>query len=170
MKQDTQVARPTASLDADNLAYTHLLEAEVWKQSIRRAALAIAADRAQRQSVLKWDVSHDRPPTSQLGGLRGQISQSLQGEGANTAIGWLDHLQENTKRAGKWPVGAIDAVRLLLHDPTQVWAVLECREWPTLTDGAKDRLRRELWPLAVRALVDACIRAHKREVEVKHGA
>jgi CRISPR-associated protein Csx10 len=107
---------------------------------------------------------------SQLGGLRGQISQLLQGEGANTAIGWLDHLQENTKRAGKWPVGAIEAVRDLLNEPMQVWAVLDCAEWTTLTDGAQDRLKRELWPLAVRTLVDASIRAHKREVEVKHGA
>jgi CRISPR-associated protein Csx10 len=170
VKLDKQPVSHCGSLDADNLAYAQLLEAEVYKQLIRRSALAIAADPARRQGVLKWDVSHDRPPMSQLGGLRGQISQLLQREGANTTIGWLDHLQENTKRAGKWPDGAINAVRVLLQQPGRVWEILDCQQWPTLTDGAKDRLKRELWPLAVRTLVDACIRAHKREVEVKHGA
>jgi hypothetical protein len=41
VKQDKQPVSPSASLDANNLAYTHLLEAEAWKQFIRRAALAI---------------------------------------------------------------------------------------------------------------------------------
>lgn len=177
VKQDTQAARPPESLDADNLVYAHLLEAEVWKQFIRRAALTIASVGQKREATFRWRIVRDRteqarsqPPMSQLGGLRGQISQLLRREGANTAIGWLDHLQENTRRAGKWPDGAINAVRVLLHDPTQVWAVLDWAEWPTLTDGAQDRLRREFRLLAVRTLVDACIRAHKREVEVKHGA
>lgn len=170
VKQNNQHAGPPASLDADNLAYAYLLEAEVWKQCIRRAALAIAADRARRQEVLKWDVAHNRPPMSQLGGLRGQISQLLQREGANTASGWLVHLQENSKRAGKWPDGAINALRVLLQQSGRVWEILDCQQWPTLTDGAQDRLMRELWPLAVRTLVDACIRAHKREVEGNHGA
>jgi CRISPR-associated protein Csx10 len=170
VNQNNQHARPTAPLDSDTLAHANLLEAVVWKQFIRRAALAIAADQAQRQGVLKWDVSHDRPPMSQLGGLRGQISQLLQCEGAITTIGWLDHLQENTKRAGNWPNGAINAVRVLLQQPGRVWEILDCKQWPTLTDGAQDRLKRELWPLSVRTLVDACIRAHKREVEVTHGA
>lgn len=166
---DRPVGSPEA-LDDENAAYARLLEAEAWKQFIRRAALAIAADHARRQDLLKWNVADNRPPMSQLGGLRSQASQLLQREAVNTAIGWLNHLQDKPNRERKWPEGAINAIRELLQAETRVWDVLECHEWPTLTDGAENRLRRELWPLAVRTLVDACIRAHKREVEVKHGA
>ncbi|MFO0878141.1 MAG: RAMP superfamily CRISPR-associated protein [Gemmataceae bacterium] len=170
VKQQHQPAGPLTSLDADNLACAHLLEAEVWKQGIRRAALGIAADRARRQDVLRWDVGSSRPPMSQLGGLRSQISQLLQREGATTAISWLEHLKQNKKREGKWPDGAIHALLALLRQPERVWEILDYQQWSTLTEGAQDRLKRDLWPLAVRTLIDACIRAHKREVEVKHGA
>jgi CRISPR-associated protein Csx10 len=170
----TAVATPAPELEATYAEYAHRLERVVWKQEIRRAALEIAANRTRRHESLKWDVTHDKPSMSQIGGLRGQLAR-LRSEGdVQPIIGWLDHLAENPKRAEKWPRGAISRVRDLLGQRERIWDTLKCEGWPTLTQGAGDRLRKELWSLAVRTLFDACIRAHKRELEslreVRHGA
>jgi CRISPR-associated protein Csx10 len=34
-----------------------------------------------------------------------------------------------------------------------------------LTEGGERRLKQNLWAETVRALVDACVRAHKRDLE-----
>jgi CRISPR-associated protein Csx10 len=150
------------------------LEREVWKQEIHRAALGVAAGRSRRQDELKWDVLADKPPMSQLGGLRVQLARLRDDADARPVIEWLDHLAANPRRNEKWPGGAIDRVRDLLSRRGRVWEALKCEDWPTLTEGAGNRLRAELWPLAVRTLFDACVRAHKRDLEsareVKHGA
>jgi CRISPR-associated protein Csx10 len=146
-----------------------LLEREVWKNRIRRGALAIAADRTRRQALLKWGVQNDRPPMSQLGSLRGQVAQLRGAADAQAILAWLDHLAANDRRREKWPNGAIGKVRDLVEKPAGVWLELTAQDWPTLTDGAKERLREELWALAVRTLIDACIRAHKRDLETREG-
>jgi CRISPR-associated protein Csx10 len=154
----------TSALPASDV-YARLLEREVWKQEIRRTALQIAGNRTHRQDALKWDAKHDKPSMSQLGGLRGQLAQ-LRGEADVQAIvGWLDQLAQNPRRAKNWPRDAIGRVRDLLGQRQQVWDKIKCEDWPTLTEGAATRLRNELWCLAVRTLFDACIRAHKRELE-----
>jgi CRISPR-associated protein Csx10 len=180
MNDQMKSATPPPALDAAHVEYARRLEREVWKQEIRRAALRIAADRIRRQEALKWDVKANKPPMSQLGALRGQIAR-LRGDADVPAIlGWLNHLAGNPKREEKWPRGAITCIRGLIGEEERVWDMLQGADWPTLTEEAAAsgqaavRLRAQLWPLAVRTLFDACIRAHKRELEaareVKHGA
>jgi CRISPR-associated protein Csx10 len=101
---------------------------------------------------------------SQLGGLRGQVARLREAGDLPAILDWLRHLAENRTRAGKWPAGAIDRVRELLEDHGRVWELFRFADWPTLT-GEADRLRAGLWPLAVRTLLDACVRAHKRDLE-----
>ncbi len=170
----TNAATPAPELEATYAEYAHRLERVVWKQEIRRAALEIAANRTRRQEAIKWDVTHDKPSMSQLGGLRGKLARLRSAADVQPITGWLDHLAENPKRDEKWPRDAIRRVRDLLVQRERIWDTLQCEGWPTLTQGAADRLRKELWALAVRTLTDACIRAHKRELEsvreVRHGA
>lgn len=170
----TCAAAPPPTLEATHGEYARQLEREVWKQEIRRAALEIASKRLRRQDELKWDVTHDKPSMSQLGGLRGQLAQLRDEADVQPIVGWLDHLAKNPKRNEKWPSGAIGCIRDLLKQRQRIWDTLKCDGWPTLTEGASDRLRTELWSLAMRTLLDACIRAHKRDLEsmreVKHGA
>jgi CRISPR-associated protein Csx10 len=160
-------------------AYARRIEREAWREEVRRRALAVAADRRLRQQTLRWDVQRDRPPMSQLGGLRDALALLRSPADAPRSLAWLDALEGNQRRRDKWPPGALAVVRRLLEDEQGVWEVLGGAEtavpWPTLTAGAERRLRAELWTLGVRALVDACVRAHKREREgigevASHGA
>ena len=56
--------------------YARLLETELWKQEIGRAAQALAADGHRRATVLAWKAGSKQgePPMSQLGGLRAQLA------------------------------------------------------------------------------------------------
>lgn len=91
---------------------------------------------------------------------------------------WFQEWCRDRSSAGPWPtgdrelsqLGALDRLGLLLTDPEQVWRILDCpaersTSWPTVTEGAGRELRDRLWPLAVRSLVEACVRARKRELD-----
>jgi CRISPR-associated protein Csx10 len=153
-------------------AFARLIERECWKQEIRRACLAFANSAQNRRDTLGWVARGEQgqPPMSQLGGLRGQLTR-LRGANDVTAIqAWLAHLEANTRRRDRWPNGSIGLVRQFLTDTQQIWNVLNPSSWPTLTNNSQAELRQELWALAVRTFFDACIRAHKRELEVANGA
>ena len=150
--------------------YASLLEREVWKQEIRRECLKIAGDEGRRQPLLHWKSR--QPPMSQLGSLRGQLAQLRSPADAPVVLGWLDHLASNPRRRDKWPDESLPMIRNLLSDPGQIWKIIDTSKWPTLIVGATTRLQQELWALAVRTVFDACIRAHKRDLErqeVSHG-
>ncbi len=100
---------------------------------------------------------------SQLGGLRGQLALLRGADDRQRVIDWLDHLAGNNRRKDKWP--SIPKVKAFIEIATRIWEIIVTTSWPTLTEGAAARLRVELWPLAVRTFFDACIRAHKRELE-----
>ncbi len=155
--------------------YARRLEVDAWKQEIRRAGLTIAGDVEQRQRLLHWRPRGEQgqPPMSQLGGLRGHLAQMRSPTDVQSVLGWLDHLAANRRRAEKWPGQSLQEVRNILGSPGRIWEIIDTSGFPVLTDGAATRLPRELWALAVRTLFDACIRAHKRELEgreVPHGA
>jgi CRISPR-associated protein Csx10 len=162
----------TTSIPANDpaFAFARLLERECWKQEIRRACLAIASDRDRRQQLLGWRAVGDlgEPPMSQLGGLRGQLALLRVTADRLRVIDWLDHLAANSRRKDKWP--SISKVKAIIEEDPRIWEIIISTSWPTLTQGAEAQLRRELWPLAVRTFFDACIRAHKRELEVPSGA
>ncbi len=105
---------------------------------------------------------------SQLAGLRAAVGALAAPADASGARAWLDGVREVKNRRDKWPQGALDAVHALLTDPEQVWSALDNGgrlERVVLTETGSACLRRELWAEAVRALVFACVRAHKRAAE-----
>lgn len=153
-------------------AFARLLERECWKQEIRRACLAVAGDASCRQRLLRWTPRGEQgqPPMSQLGGLRGQVTRLRGADDVTAILAWMAHLETNTRRRDRWPNGSIGLVRQFLTDTQRIWNELNPSSWPTLTTNAQAELRQELWALAVRTFFDACIRAHKRELEVASGA
>jgi CRISPR-associated protein Csx10 len=78
-------------------------------------------------------------------------------------LNWLDHLKGNSRRKDKWP--SVDKVRDFIQSDSRIWDVIKTDDWPTITANGQSQLREELWVLAVRTFFDACIRAHKRELE-----
>jgi CRISPR-associated protein Csx10 len=160
-------SKETQKMDETSLKFARLIETECWKQEIRRACLALAADAGQREALLGWVAKGDQgqPPMSQLGGLRGQLAMLRSVSNRPQVIGWLDHLASNSCRKEKWP--SIPKVKAFVESDTRIWEIINPSSWPTLTTNAQAELRQELWALAVRTFFDACIRAHKRELE-KH--
>ncbi len=160
---------PTVALiDEGRPAYTAAcrLEEEVWREAVRRSALGFAAKPENRQGVLKW--TGKKPPMSQLGALRDAVRSLQEPASAETILrGWLRGVKETKNRRDKWPDGALAAIGDLLSDKGLVWQYLreQCpNEWHTpLTTDAEDRLEEKLWAVAVRSLIDACVRVHKRE-------
>lgn len=147
--------------------YARTLEREHWRHEIYRAALGKAAEATLRSRALGWSTTKrgGEPPMSQLGGLREQLARLLAPGDERQVLGWLEHLRDNQRRSEKWPPGSLESIEKVLTDPRQVWELLQPADLSTLTADGEQVLRKELWPLAVRALFDACIRAHKRELE-----
>lgn len=151
------------------LAAARVLEEQVWRETIRRAALAFAAKDDKVRSYFHW--TDRKPPMSQLGALRDAV-RSLRDLASAAAIkdGWLRGVQATVNRRDKWPASALQSIDDLLTDPMIVWNEMRAacaQEWYTLTDGAEAEMENKLWALAVRSLVDACVRAHKRRQDEK---
>jgi CRISPR-associated protein Csx10 len=165
-------SKGTQAMDEASHQFARRIETECWKQEIRRACLAVAADARQRKELLGWVAKGEQgqPPMSQLGGLRGQLMRLRAREHVAAILDWLRHLEANARRRDRWPNGSIESIRQFLTDTQRLWNTLNPSAWPTLTANAQTELRRDLWALAVRTFFDACIRAHKRELEVASGA
>lgn len=152
-------------MDKDTVYFARLIERECWKREIRRACLAVAADGNRRQELLGWTAEggQGKPPMSQLGGLRGQLALLRSRNDRSQVLNWLDHLKDNNRRKDNWP--SVDMVRDFIQSDSRIWDVIKKDDWPTITANGQSQLREELWALAVRTFFDACIRAHKRELE-----
>jgi len=86
-------------------------------------------------------------------------------------VNWLEHLKATKNRRDEWPPGSLERVRSLIENDGLVWSFLQVdfSRLVLTSDGMRD-LKHELWADAVRALVDACVRAHKRDLEgVRNG-
>ncbi|MCS6852478.1 MAG: hypothetical protein NZ700_15050, partial [Gemmataceae bacterium] len=164
-QQDIPSTRNLPSMDASTQEYAQRIERDCWIQEIRRKCLAIAADSTKRRELLGWVArgQQGQPPMSQLGGLRGQLTFLRSRADREQVTDWLKRLEHNPRRAEKWP--SIMNVKKFLTEEGAIWQVIDPHSWPTLTEGAHQRLQKELWALAVRTFFDACIRAHKRELE-----
>jgi CRISPR-associated protein Csx10 len=160
MKPEKGSTIPEAPIPAGDPAhgFARLLEEEAWRGEIRRAALRVA--NTDRVSVLG-----PKPPRmSQLGSLR-ELLGVLGQPKDRRVLDWFEHLKKNARRSSQWQ-STQQGVRNLLEDEGQVWRLLQDgKEWPTLTAEGKSKLPRDLWALAVRTLIDACIRVHKRATE-----
>jgi len=146
--------------------FVHAIEREVWRAEIRRAALRLAVSSDGRGELLRWSPDQDKPPMSQLGALRNAVALLQAPVDARRVTEWLEHLNKVPRRADKWTNNAIRQVRRLLSEPELVWTELQAAEkWPKIHKDAAAALKEELWPLAIRVLIDACVRAHKRALD-----
>lgn len=179
---DPLTKKPVKKGDA-TFAYAHLIETEALRHEFQRAAIGKASTAQGRTEALgikiekKNGEKESRPPMSQLGGLRSAIGQlrstddvaKLTTEEENKK-GWLDHLEKKEKDAPhpKWPPGSIGKIRALVKEPTKVWSLLGIKfDDFRLTETSEAELKNALWAETVRALVDACVRAQKRDTEPK---
>ncbi len=156
---------PSQTLSEHDMKFARLIEKECWRQEIRKKCLSIANDAAKRKEQLGWvaEEPQGRPPMSQLGAFREQLAMLHSTADRGRVLDWFDHLKSNKRRKDKWP--SVDNVKRFLESPDQIWTLLSCSEWPTLTENAANELKQELWAYAIRTFFDACIRAHKRQLE-----
>lgn len=157
-----------SKISRDNLElfkFARLLERESWKREIRQACLTFANSPGERKNKLGWVAKGEQgqPPMSQLGGLRGQLALLRSEKDRKQVLDWLVHLEKNSRRKEKWP--NIQQVKDLIESEGKIWEIINPDQWPTLTANGEKDLKQELWALAVRTFFDACIRAHKRELE-----
>lgn len=62
----------------------------------------------------------------------------------------------------------LDDIKNLVTDFNKIWQILDVDELSkglTITENGKTKLQADLWAEAVRTLVDAMIRSHKRDLE-----
>jgi CRISPR-associated protein Csx10 len=111
---------------------------------------------------------------SQLGALRSIINRLQEPERPNQTsgvVGWLNHLKQTPNREKKWLDRSLEQIESLICNPETVWQLLANSgnevdlSKLTLIERSDSGLKRRLWAEAVKTLVDACIRAHKRDLE-----
>lgn len=158
-----------AALTGEDKEVAKQLEEAAWRDELRRAILATAGEPERRTKIL--GVRRDNegrwsPSFSQLGALREAFSRLREETDRPTMQGWLKRLGDtrNEEKRRGWE-SALKEVRRLVDEPEHVWGVLnwQAAVLLTLTEGGEARLKNLLWADAVRGLVDACIRAHRRE-------
>jgi CRISPR-associated protein Csx10 len=171
--------KPASAASGD---YARLIESEGWRKEIRRRSLALAESEDWRTAHLGFIFTRDdgqpnsKPTTSQLGALRstfGQLRNQHASEKDNPVGKWISTIKQ---REQKWPDG-LGKISKLCTDGQEIWTLLEKdaqeKAWPTvwqeltITPDGEGVLKNELWAEAVRTLLDACIRAHKRQLEEK---
>ncbi|MFM7885408.1 MAG: hypothetical protein ACKPCM_01655, partial [Pseudanabaena sp.] len=170
---------PTGDLLANTNAplwkYARIIEKAAWQDAIRRASLRFAAKKDKCREML--GIKGDKPTMSQLGSLRSIIGQLKQPE-TQTLRGvvtiWIEnhlkYIDEKGREKGKWAgKDKLEPIQKLVSDKDEVWKRLatDSEEFKrlTLTETGEENLKKELWVEAVQTLVDACIHAHKRDLE-----
>jgi CRISPR-associated protein Csx10 len=163
-------------LESSMREFAEQIETTAWREELQRAVLLIADDKAQRLQIFGFEKG-SRPSMSQIGGLRSVISRMRKFADGKYVVSWLTHLEETNNRLERWAPnqqaakGKLGRIKDLITQDSKVWLILSEAEskgtnvWqspPTLV-RTKEELQKELWAEAVRALFDACARAHKRE-------
>lgn len=156
------------------------IENAVWREELQLAVLKMAMDKDERNKIFGFDLQEQRPPMSQIGGLRSVISRLHSSEGADKELilSWLRNLEKTSNRLNAWAKDnegkakkKIENIAELIRDEKpefNVWQRLgdSWREPQKLTN--RD-LKKEFWAEAVRSLFDACARAYKRDLEKAEG-
>ncbi len=148
--------------------YARLIERAAARNEMRRNAPGFAAARDNRQKALGIEIhgQKSKPRMSQLGSLRSQLIRLQSTADKPRILDWLNHLEQTPNRRDEWPVGSLKRISELLTQTERVWELLNI-DFPNLTlvKDEVEELKQELWAEAVRALVDACVQAHKRDLE-----
>ncbi|RME54073.1 MAG: hypothetical protein D6795_04675, partial [Deltaproteobacteria bacterium] len=153
-------------LTPEEEAYARRIEEACWREALQRAVLVATESGEKREEIL--GIAGNEPPMSQLMALRG-VLQRITGGDCTPVRQWLDHLEKTPNRRDKWPQGARKKIRDLLEDRDAVWQLLEGHgAWsdPPSLVRTSEKMREVFRIEALQSLVDAAIRAHKRELEV----
>ncbi|WP_029682029.1 RAMP superfamily CRISPR-associated protein [Picosynechococcus sp. NKBG15041c] len=153
--------------------YARIIETAAWRKAIENKALAIAANESERQEILGIKIigEESHPSMSQLGSLRATVRRLKKPQDRNKVISWLTALESVSNREKKWDKtdqGLTKIKDLVLEKNSNlIWDYFKNIDWEkiTITQGGEQALKDELWAEAVRTLVDAIIRGHKRDLE-----
>lgn len=154
--------------------YARLIEEAAWRTVIEQKSLGIAADAENRKRILGIEIagSDSCPPMSQLGGLRSAFRHLTSRTDANSISRWVEAIQKVDNRKNKWLPGSLEKIHSLATEDERVWQELESYNKEIgnfddliITQNGKAELKATLWVEAVKTLVDAMIRAHKRDLE-----
>lgn len=159
--------QPISQSDS-SFGYARTVEIAAWREAIESKALAIAADSNERKKILgiKIDGEKSYPSMSQLGGIRSNLRKLQSNDDIPSMKIWIESLI--AKRAEKWEKtdDGLNKISCLVTDPNFVWTHLDLDvQGLVITVNGADQLKAKLWAEAVRTLVDAIIRAHKRDLE-----
>jgi CRISPR-associated protein Csx10 len=169
---NTNNQNDSSSLDNSqdpNFIYARYIEKATWRKEIQRKALHLAATPESREQIL--GINSKSPTMSQLGALRSVIRTLTQTETANqtnVVVRWLAHLRNTPNRKEKWTEASLREIQNLVTNRQTVWNHLNIDKDIsdiTMTQNAQHQLKQELWSEAVQTLVDAIVRAHKRNEE-----
>ena len=159
-------------MENDEYEYARLIEKQAWREAILQKALALASDSDKRKEILGVDVSEEGesiPAMTQLGRLRSIIRKLQNKDDKTKLISWLDSIKEKEKKnpnSKKWGNDKLEIIRKLVNDKRKIWQHLSLPyDELTVTLQGTTKLQEELWAEAIRTLVDAIIRAHKRSLE-----
>ncbi len=158
----------TNQVPDDVFKYARLIEKAAWREAIQSQALAIAQNPQTRQEVLGIKINGEDscPPMSQLGGLRSVMGKLRKRDDRSAITSWITALENVENRREKWPGNSLKQIKDLVTDTHKIWQILNLDSKKlTLTDDGTSKLQATLWAEAVRTLVDAMIRAHKRDLE-----
>ncbi len=164
------------------------VEDAAWRAAIKDAAFRFSVSEERRKNGLSW-TPHPRPrgtpPMSQLGTLR-TVMGDFKDRDLARVENWLERIARKNPDSNAWNRKAKgddrtpkDKLQALLTEDSAVWNLLEGTHGNG--DGDKDVAARRVWPAlpvrddrtlkaafrleAVRALILASIRAHKRDLE-----
>lgn len=179
--------RPNASITTEKRSFLlsmsgtfdfgRMIEREAVRREIERRVLAFADTLDKRTEALGIKIDNKKaeslPPLSQLGALRSIVARLRSDNDSDKQRfnSWFGQLEMTDNRAEKWPGGkkengSFQKIYSLINVPSRVWSLLDLG-WQDLiiTETGRRDLEKELWAEAVRALVDACVRKQKRDIE-----
>jgi CRISPR-associated protein Csx10 len=151
--------------------FARQIEITAWRKELQRAVLLFADDEKRRKGTFGFEYHNGDsiPPFSQIGGFRSVMARLTHGS-KNSVTEWLDNLEKTRNRISKWdanknPEAAkkkTSAIRRLINDENEIWSQLNW-DAPERLVRSEPEIEQELWAEAVRALFDACARAHQRK-------
>jgi CRISPR-associated protein Csx10 len=175
-KSSSNTEKPPSLSDSFNFEsaanYANLIQKQAWKTAIDKKALELAADKKDREKILglgfeeRGNLRKSKPSLTQLGALK-SVLRKLEKPGESLVVGWIESVKKVTNRKEEWGK-SLGKVEDLVTKEGTAWQYLELQKlYPelTITKNGPDVLKRDFWSYAVWTLVDACVRAHKRDLE-----
>jgi CRISPR-associated protein Csx10 len=177
---DNLSKRKLSEKDTD-FNYARIIEKIAWQDTIHKAALFLANDKDSRYNILGIKLETEegkqekisKPSMSQMGSLRSILSK-LKSPSDETVNSWIKNRRDKWFQENDVSRKSLNKISDLVTKDNNIWEYLndglEKIKHPkfseiVITKEGESFLKNNLWVDAVKILVDACIRAHKRELE-----